>query len=262
MFIYLSKLFQTVFHAGSFLLLLLIFGCVLLYTRWEKWGRRLVTGLTLFLLVITILPVGLWIITPLERAFSVPAHLPEKIDGIITMGGANPWLAAQTGRPALNDDAECLTTFIALARRFPRAKLVFTGSSGSLAYPHVSEASAASLLMTEQGIEASRFTWETAARGTQEKAVNSFRLLQPRADETWLLITSAWRMPRTVGVFEAAGWKIIPYPVDFNAAAREYVDFNLEESLKWLWRGVKEWIGLAVYRVSGRSQTLFPSQVR
>lgn len=264
MFYYCSKMFQSIFHAGGFLLLLLIIGCVLLYTRWERFGRRLVTGLVMFLLLVTVFPVGLWSVAPLEGAFSVPAVMPEKIDGIITMGGANPWLAAKTGAPALNDDAECLTTFIGLARRYPAARLVFTGSTGSIVYPHVSEASAAQLLMHEQGLDESRFTWETQARGTAEKAVNTYRLLQPKTGETWLLITSAYRMPRTVAVFETAGWrgKIIPYPVDFNVPAAEFLDFNLEESLKWLWRGMKEWIGLVAYRLSGQSETLFPTQVR
>ncbi|HNV70067.1 MAG TPA: YdcF family protein [Candidatus Ozemobacteraceae bacterium] len=264
MFYVCSKLFQSVFHAGGFVLLLLLVGCALLYTRWERLGRRLVTLLTVFLLCITLFPVGLWSIAPLEEAFSVPAVLPEKVDGIITMGGSNPWLMAQTNAPALNDDAECLTSFIALARRFPMARLVYTGSTGSIVYPHVSEASAAEILMREQGLDATRFTWETEARGTAEKAVNTYRLLQPQAGQTWLLLTSAYRMPRTVAVFEAAGWRgrILPYPVDFNAPAREYLDFNLEESLKWLWRGMKEWIGLVAYRLSGQSDELFPTQAR
>lgn len=259
MFFYASKLFQSLFRPGNFCLGLLVLGVILLQTRFSVWGKRLLMGVTGFLLIITLLPVGWWLISPLETMIPAPKQLPEKIDGILTMGGVNPFLAAASSRPALNGDAECLTEVVALARRYPTARLVFTGSSGSLMYPGFGEASAAALFFEQQGVDLNRFTWETQARGTQEKAQNTWDLIKPSPDQTWILITSAWRMPRTIQVFEAVGWKVIPWPVDFHAADAGFMHFDLAESLEWLGMGLKEWVGLVAYRLTGRSRSLLPA---
>lgn len=259
MFFYASKLFQSLFRPGNLFLGLLVLGIILLNTRFAVWGKRLLTSVTVILLVVTLLPVGWWMIGPLETMIPAPKQLPEHVDGIITMGGVDPFLAASSERPALNGDAECLTELIALAHRYPTAHLVFTGSSGSLMYPGFGEASAAALFFAQQGLDLNRFTWETNARGTQEKAQNTWDLLHPSPDQTWVLITSAWRMPRTIQVFEAVGWKVIPWPVDFHAPDAGFFHFDMADSLQWLGYGLKEWLGLFAYRMTGRSRSLLPS---
>ncbi|MBF0499003.1 MAG: YdcF family protein [Candidatus Riflebacteria bacterium] len=238
--------------------MLLVLGAALLWTRYSSLGRRIVTLVVIFLFIAAIFPIGPWLLAPLETVFPAPKRPPEHIDGIITMGGVNPWLTGESGHPALNEDAECLTSVLPLARRFPDARIVYTGGLGSMVYGGISEASAAATFFAEQGLDLARFTWETGSRGTQEKARNTFDLVKPEASETWLLITSAWRMPRTYQVFHTVGWNVIPWPVDFHAADAKYLHFDIDDSLKWIWNALKEWIGLAAYRATGRSDSLFP----
>ena len=194
----------------------------------------------------------------MENLFPLPEKLPEKIDGIITTGGVNPYIAQITGQPSLEDEAESLTTAVWLAGKYPQARVLFTGGSASILYGNYSEASAAYLFFHQQGIDDRRLIFDSASRGTQEKAVNCFNLVKPLATETWVLITSAVRMPRTFLVFKNAGWNILPYPVDFHSKDSHILKFDLDYSLKVLWQSMKEWIGLAAYRLTGRTDSLLP----
>lgn len=252
-------MFQIFFRTGNFLLLVLAFGCWLLWTRWHTWGRRLVTLVTILFLLIAILPVGEWLALPLERCFPIPATLPSHIDGIITTGGINPYSTLMLGQPKLNEEAEILTSAVALARLHPEAKIVFTGGSGSLMYKDISEAEAAAVFFREQGIASDRLILDSSSRGTQEKAVNCLQLLQPKSGSTWILITTAMRMPRTYLAFTSAGWTVLPYPVGFHGPDAGFLKFDLDDSLKVLWHATKEWTGLLAYRVTGRTNAILPA---
>lgn len=258
MFIYLSKLFQSAFRTSNFFLLLLAIGTLLLWTRRHEAGKKLLSAVCLAMFAIALLPIGEWLVIPLENRFPVPRQLPEQVAGIITTNGTNPFMTMETGQPALGEEAEALTTGLWLARRYPQAKLVFTGGSGSLMYSNVSEASAAQLFFLQQGIASDRLVFDDRSRGTQEKAVNCLELLKPRSGENWILVTAARRMPRTWLAFSGAGFAVIPYPVDFRGPGWKYAEFNLDGSFELIWYAVKEWAGLIAYRATGRTKTLLP----
>ena len=108
-----------------------------------------------------------------------------------------------------------LTAFVGLARKYPDAKLVFSGGAASLTHPELKETLVARQLFSDLGLDTSRVIFEDRARKTSENAILTYALVQPKPDQTWLLITSAIHMPRSVGVFRRAGWRILPYqPVD------------------------------------------------
>ena len=66
-------------------------------------------------------------------------------------------------------------------------------------------------------------------------------------------------MPRSVGSFCAAGWRdMIPYPVDYRAADIGGLSWSFAENLDLLNMAIKEWIGLVVYSLTGRTQALLP----
>ncbi|HRW61159.1 MAG TPA: YdcF family protein, partial [Defluviicoccus sp.] len=105
------------------------------------------------------------------------------------------------------------------------------------------------------GLAADRFLFERDSATTYENALFSARLAQPKAGETWLLVTSAFHMPRAIGVFRALDWEVVPYPVDFRTPLDFYSVFV---NLTLVDLAVKEYVGLVAYRVSGRSAELFP----
>ena len=82
-------------------------------------------------------------------------------------------------------------------------------------------------------------------------------VVEPQAGETWVLVTSAFHLPRAVACFQANDWTIVPYPADFRTGMSPlYLDLLL--NLEDLDYAAHEWLGLVWYRINGRTRTLFP----
>lgn len=198
----------------------------------------------------------------LEARFPAPAALPDRVDGIIILGGSVDQVAtAETGRPEVNAAAERLMVVPELARRYPDARIVFSGGSGELRSPDEKEAPVARAALEQMGMDISRVTFEGESRNTWENALLTRDLMRPAPGQTWVLVTSAFHMPRSVGIFRHIGWPVVPYPVDIRApkALLYRLDFDLLRGLELLSQSVHEYIGLAAYRLLGRTDTLFPA---
>jgi uncharacterized SAM-binding protein YcdF (DUF218 family) len=261
----LSKLAWLVTQPGNLFFVLLVVAVALQWTRWRRASRRILAILVAVGIVVTILPLGTWLLLPLENRFPVMHKFPEKVDGIVVLGGAsNQFISRARGQPALNSSAERLIAFAELARRYPAAKLVFTGGSGNLMRQDIKEAETARVVLAQLGLDTARVMFEDQARNTAESAVFARKLAQPRASETWLLITSARHMPRAYGAFKKAGWNVVAYPVDFatDGKFRFQLRFGFAGGLGGLGGGLKEWLGLAYYYVSGRIDRFFPGPPR
>jgi uncharacterized SAM-binding protein YcdF (DUF218 family) len=103
---------------------------------------------------------------------------------------------------------------------------------------------------------------EDRSRNTKENAAFSFAIASPAPGERWLLVTSAWHMPRSVGVFRGAGFEVTAYPVDFRTVASRnlVVPFvAMSEGLRRMDVATREWIGLIAYYATGRTDTFLPS---
>ncbi|TVR80835.1 MAG: YdcF family protein [Rhodospirillales bacterium] len=264
MFFVASKVLWTVIAPANLLLLLLVAGCALLWTSWRRSGRRLVTAVAAAGLLLAMFPVGAALLLPLEDRFPPPPALPEHVHGIVILGGAiRPEVSESRGDVALNNHGERITVGVHLARRHPEARVVFTGGSARLwSGRELKEATFAGPLLINLGVAPDRLVLESRSRNTHENAVNTKALVAPGPDEVWLLVTSAFHMPRSVGVFRAAGWEVLPYPVDYQLAPplRWWPpSLDVAGSMSTLNLAVHEWIGLAAYRLAGRTDTLFPA---
>lgn len=247
---------------GVWLLALLGLGAVLLWTRWRRGGRAILSAAILFAVAISTLPVGEAMLTALEGRFPAIRAVAAPVDGIIVLGGAvQQGITSARGQPALNGHAERMTEFVALARRFPAARLAFTGGSASLFDPDMKETVVARLFFAQMGLDADRVVYESRSRNTYENAVFTRRLLRPGPGERWLLVTSAAHMPRAIGAFRKAGWDPVAYPVDYVTRGRVEIapSFNLRAGLNSFSAALHEWLGLIAYRLLGRSDTLFPA---
>ncbi|HLB78977.1 MAG TPA: YdcF family protein, partial [Dongiaceae bacterium] len=212
----LSKLLWLLVEPGNLLLLLLALGALLLFRR-RRMGRWLVGIAAVAGIAVAVLPLGAWLLVPLEARFPPPVPLPAEVDGIVVLGGAvDAYLAEAREQPALNEQAERVVALVDLARRYPQARLVYSGGSGSPWSAAYREADAARPLLARLGLDTSRVVFERESRNTHENAVQTLALAQPEAGETWLLVTSAWHMPRAVGCFRRLDWAVTPYPVDYQ----------------------------------------------
>lgn len=228
-----------------------------LYRGWLQAARRVLAGTLTFLFLLTVLPVGDLLLRPLEVQFP-PAPVLERVDGVVVLGGAED--ARKTlvwGQPQLNESAERLTSAVMLARRYPEAQIIFAGGSGALrdvAGGAYSEATVARQFFVDQGLSPSRLLFESRSRNTAENARHSFDLAAPDADETWVLITSAFHMPRAMRSFDAAGWpKIVVYPVDYRTGRfADGIGWNFQRNLTLVTIAIREYAGLVAYRIFGR----------
>jgi len=257
-----SKIVVFLLQPGVWLTMLLAGGTVLLWTRWRRAGRGVVTAVTLILATVAVFPLGLLMISPLEDRFPVVHELEGPVHGIIVLGGAvQQRVTRYRGQPALTDGAERMTETVALARRFPAARLVFTGGSGLLFDPDLKEVDTARLFFARMGIPLERIQFEAESRNTHENAMYTLRLAQPKPGERWVLVTSAMHMPRSVGVFRKAGLEPIPYPVDFQTYGSEQrgLGLNVLSGLAGVSAGLREWAALLAYRLLDRTDEIFPA---
>ena len=261
MFFALSKIFWFLFNPGNVLLLFLVLGVLLLWTRWRRLGRGLVVAAAAVSLFLAVVPVGSWMLGVLEDRFPPPDELPVRVDGIVVAGGVvNPVLTKDRGQAAINGAVERLFEMAKLAERYPRAKMVFSGGSGSLLNQELKEAPLVAPLLRQLGVDPGRVIIEDQSRNTAENAVFSRRLAKPRPGETWLLITSAFHMPRTVGSFRQAGWRVTPYPVDYRTRGKGALPFrfNFIGGVASLNSALHEYLGLFFYWITGKTNELYP----
>lgn len=224
-------------------------------------SRQLSSVFAFSLIVIAFLPLGEWLIAPLENRFPANVALPANSKGLIVLGGAiSPTLSNIWGQPELNGAAERLTNFYYLANLYPDAQLVFSGGNGSVTEQQHKEANAAKVFFEQLGLNDRAILFEGESRNTIENVKNSKALVNPGADENWILVTSASHMPRAVGVFCQQDWKITPYPVDHRSKTGELLrlNFNFAENLSLLTSASREWLGLVAYRLLGHSNQLLP----
>ena len=257
-----SKVFWRLASPDVSLLLVLSVGVCLLYFGREKLGLRLVAFTTTIIILFSLLPISSMLLIPLENRFPIPEPLSEDINGVIVLGGAeSPKLTQVRGQASLGDSAERLTTFVSLARRFSDAKFVYAGGQGAIGAQEYKAAFTARLFFEQMGLDPDRVIFDSQSRNTMENAQNIFKLVKPQKGEKWVLITSAWHMPRSVGIFRKLGWEVIPYPVDFKTTGKLELTLRVPprlSSTSAVSNAIYEWIGLAYYRLLGRTSELFP----
>ncbi len=252
----------VLFHPLNLLVLAQCSGLALCLTRFARAGRGLLVGAVLVFAAAAFSPLSALLLRPLEDRFPQPPIAMAAPAGIVVLGGAlDEDIGAARGRPTLTEAAARLTSGVELARRYPQALLVFTGGSASLDETDLDEARGVRELWLALGVTPERMRFETRSRNTYENAVMTRDLIRPQPGQSWLLVTSAAHMPRSVGLFRAVGWPVIAYPVDYRTFgnARDLKPTLLAlDSLRRLDAGLHEWIGLLAYRLTGKIGTLFP----
>jgi len=217
--------------------------------------RRVLAGIAAVLFCLVVLPVDEWLARPLENEYPRPA-LPSRVDGIVILDGGLQWLVFATRDvQGHNPSVFRILAGADLAKRFPAATLVYSGTPGNH-NPHVQAAARATVddLISTAGVAPGRIRFEQASRDTAENLVNSMKLVRPKPGETWMLVTSAVHMPRAMAIARKLGWTMVPWPSDYISDAGGIFHFGLASTdLANLGLAIHEWIGIAYYRLTGRA---------
>lgn len=263
MFFALSKVFWWLMAPTKIVLLAALGGLILSWSRFARAGRWVMGFGVLSLAVMALSPLGAAMMKPLEDRFPFPGDAIEPPDVIVVLGGPmNEDMTKSRGPTAMTEAGVRMTAGVELARRFPNAKLVFTGGSADLYQDGDSEAVGAERLWLALGVPKERMMFESRSRNTHENAFMTRELVKPKPGDRWLLVTSAWHMPRSMGIFRRAGLSVTAYPVDYHTLAGWQgltARYGVIERLRQFEMGLREWIGLVVYRATNKTDAFFPA---
>lgn len=252
----LSKLLDLLsqpLHAVALLLLLALW----LGRRRPRAGRGLTAAALLLMLLLGFRTLPDALISQLENQnpeWALDADL-SGYAGLVVLGGALDAgrLSQHHSQPLLNSGAERMTMAVALWRQHPHLRIVFTGGEGQLFGTGPNESDRALRVFASLGVPASALTLESRSQNTYENAVFTSRLPGLDTQQRWLLVTSAWHMPRSLAVFRKAGWNVTPYPVDFRTGGTTPLSsYSLREGVDQWELLLHELIGLAAYKATGR----------
>jgi uncharacterized SAM-binding protein YcdF (DUF218 family) len=263
MFFMLSKTIGFFALPSNLVATLAVVGVILLFTRFRRAGRFLATLGVVLLLLAGLSPLGNMLIYPLEHRFPPWDALRGAPAGLVVLGGAiSPDVSAAHDTPALTEAAERITAIAELAKKYPAARIIYSGGNARLLYAQANEADYALQLLESFGIARERLAAEDKSRNTVQNAQFSKALADPKPGERWLLVTSAYHMPRAIGIFRRAGFAVEAYPVDWRTRGR--VDLmmpfdSLTAGLRRTDTAGREWVGLAAYWITGQSAALFPA---
>lgn len=220
-------------------------------------GRQLVIASVALLLLMGWQPLPHWLIRQMETQY---AEIPPGVDlrsfvGVVVLGGASEegYIAQAHSQPLLNNAAERMTAPIAMLRGNPHLRIVFTGGEGTLLGSGPSEAERVRPFFIAMGVPPDRVTYEATSRTTYENAVLTAQLPGIDTQWRWLLLTSAWHMPRSMGTFTKAGWNVTAYPVDFRTGSETpWTAYSLDDGARNWQLLLHECLGWLAYRLTGR----------
>src|ERR1700730_150575 len=153
MYVAFSKLFWFFAAPSSLLALLALAGAASMVVTGRRRGFWLLSACAAALGLLWLFPVGEWAIAPLENRFPQP-QLPEHDDGILLADGF-----VAVGRTVARNQVQLisggqLTAAAALARRYPRARIVLTAGEPWIIQTGHSEAEFARGLIDSLGLGA------------------------------------------------------------------------------------------------------------
>lgn len=267
LFYRLSKVFWSVAAPSNLLVSWLAIGCLLLFYAHggarHRMGRFMVGSGILLCTLIMIVPFGYWGLAMLEQHIPQPKSLPANVAGIIVLGGSESEnIAAVRGTvytsfPTMNR----LVVFKMLADRYPQAELVYSGGTTRVdTHDHMRQADIAKRVMEVMQGERRKIIYERDSRTTFENARNSAHIIGDKRRQPWILVTSAWHMPRALGTFRKQGWNVVPMPADYSTEGlfKPVWQVDFMHNLVALQTLMREVFGLIGYYYAGQSDALLP----
>ncbi|MFW5447570.1 MAG: YdcF family protein [Methylophagaceae bacterium] len=257
-----SKLVWGVLSPTNLIVLLMSLATIQLFRNKISAAKKILLPTAVVSLILLSYPISDYLMHPLETRFSKPDVLPDTIDGIIVLGGGeNLKISIAWNTAEIGGGGDRFIAAAMLAKHYPKAPVIFSGGSGLLRFDTtITGGDVARALLIAVGIDENRLIIESQSRNTHE----NFVLLKdklPKSDGTYLLVTSAFHMPRSVGIARQQNINVIAYPVDYysNKVALRQWDFSLIEHLNVLEIAWREWIGLTVYYWTGKTAEWLPS---
>ena len=254
---YLSKILWLIVNPFNIFIFITLFTMFLYFINFRRLSLIIYLINFIFIALISFLPIGNYLTYIIEKEFHTNTKIPERVDGILILGGAtNPLLFKEFDQISLNGSAERLVESVMIIRKFEKAKVIFSGGSGIVNRSDLDHSQVAKLFYKKMGVDINKIFFEDKSRNTHENIIYSKKIAKPKKNENWLLITSAFHMKRALLIAEKNNWKFIPYAVDFKNIKEFKLtpSLNLLSNLNSFQSGLHEWLGLVSYYLMGRTE--------
>lgn len=258
-----SKLFWIAVQPLSLAFIVGLMATLLLAFNYRR-VALLCSSLSLTILFVTLYTTtGSVLLQSLETRFSRPSGDPAAVSCMIVLGGAfETEVTTARGGIELNQSADRFVEALRLAKAYPEARILVSGGDGSLSGRFEGDAVVSRRFFDTFAIPASRLIEERASRNTDENAFNARGVLSAAGLSDCLLITSAFHMPRSVGLFRKQGLTVVPWPTDYRTSGDITLTLDFTQptlNAQQTATAVREWTGLVSYWLLGRIDDPYPS---
>lgn len=251
-----SKTLGQLARVETWMVIGLVFALISVWRGRRRGALIWITATLALVLGLTVFPLANPLVQALEGQYPQAPAL-GRVDGIIVLGGAEdlgPY--ARWGGLEMNEAGERLIAGVELARRFPDARLIYTGgTAGLFGNPNAAAPSRmVNAFWLHMGIPERQITLESKSRTTSENATLVKDMVRPQPGQHFVLVTSAWHMPRAMEAFARAGWTdLTAWPVDFRSTSRTFrAGWRLDEHLVEADLALKEYLGRMAYYLAGK----------
>ena len=257
---FLSKILWIFFNPINIILFIFFLGFLLRRMKFFK-ASNTIFVLSFFLFFISgITSTGSYLTFLLEKKYHNKLDFPQNIDGIIILGGAtNPYLSKEYNQIIVNGSAERLIESSFLIKKYPNAKIYFAGGSGSLDFSKLSHSTVAKKFYENYNIDTEKFIFDYKSRNTYENILYAKEKFNPKKNENWIVITSAFHLNRAISIGEKLDWKLLPYGTDYRVPKKFKWKISLDfiDNLSNFKFASHEWTGLIAYYMMGRSSKIY-----
>jgi uncharacterized SAM-binding protein YcdF (DUF218 family) len=244
------KQFLKVLLLPPTLWLLMLLAVLIFWQR--SWARKLLLFTFLLILVVHTAPVNYLLRYPLESSYQ-PVIDPKKAasyDAIVVLtGGITP----ASGLIPFSTIDQAMFRRLDEAWRLYRLQpkpIIISGGHVNPFTPDQNENKIARDFLIKWGVPAKDVIGEGNSRDTFESAVEVQKLLAQKGYKRYLLVTSAFHMPRSMLVFARLAPEPIPAPGDFALGKFELTPFSFfpsESAAGNLFYTLHEYLGIANY---------------
>ena len=257
---YLSKMLWFLFNPFNLIIISISIGLLFSFLKFKSTKMFFYSFAFSLFFISGILPTGSFLIYILEKDFHQSLSIPNKLDGILILSGAtNPYLTKQFNQVSLGSSAERLTESVKIINHMPNLKIIFSGGPAYIQYPDVNDSNSAMKFFKNMNIDTSKIIFENKSKNTFENLIFSKKIINPKKNEIWLVISSASHLKRVIGVANKIKWDLIPYATDFNQPKKYHfkISLNFLENINNFNKGSHEWLGIFYYYVTGKLDNIF-----